>query len=49
MSFSIKRVTSLLTVGLAALTNLASAEQVSHPIKLKVGSEVFLKMFHSGD
>ena len=49
MSFSIKRVTGLLTCGLAALSNLALAEQTDHPIKLKVASEVFLKMFRSGD
>ena len=52
MAFSTaKRVTSLLTFGLAALSadNLVKADQVENPLRLKFNSDVLKALFHKGD
>lgn len=49
MALSVKRVTSLLTFGLAALTNTAVADQVQNPLRVKINSSVLETLFHKGD
>ena len=50
MSFSIKRVTSLVAVGMmAVMDNFAAAEMVEMPLRLMVNSEVLRTLFHKGD
>ena len=50
MSLSIKRVTSLVAFGLAALNDkFAVAEQVQHPLRLMINSDVLRTFFHRGD
>ena len=50
MSLSVKRVSSLLAFGLAAFDNLiAVAEQVQHPMRLMLNSDVLRTLFHKGD
>ena len=49
MALSVKRVTSLLTFGLAALTNTAAADQSMNPLRMKINSEVLNTLFWKGD
>ena len=50
MTLSVKRVVSLLGVGLAALlANEAEAEQIQHPMRLRIDSEMLATLFHRGD
>ena len=50
MSLSIKRVTSLVAFGLAALNDkFAVADQVQHPLRLMINSDVLRTFFHRGD
>ena len=49
MALSVKRVTSLLTFGLAALSNTAAADQSMNPLRMKINSEVLNTLFWKGD
>ena len=45
----IKRVAGMLAFGLAALSDLACAEQTQNPVRLSINSEIIQMLFHKGD
>ena len=49
MALSIKRVTSLVAVSLAALSDSVLADQVQHPLRMMFNSDVLRTLFHKGD
>ena len=49
MALSVKRVTSVLSFGLAAISNFVAAEQVQHPLRLMLNSDVLQTLFNKGD
>ena len=49
MAFSVKRVASILTFGLAGFENLVWAEQTQRPLRLMLNSDVLTTLFNKGD
>ena len=48
MALSVKRVTQMLTFGLAAIPS-AMADQVQNPLRLMLNSDVLMTLFAKGD
>lgn len=46
---TIKRVTGMLMFGLAAVSDLATADQLKPPVRLNISSELVTMLFHRGD